>query len=299
MCRRAAVLIVTLGLLGACSARAPASPTDVPPPTSPPVAPAPTDVPAATEISPPPTAEPIPPDSLTTVELYARLNPLTEAEPGCDLPCYGGLTPGDSPMADVFTFYARLGVGEQDLIPGDVQSAADGSGRLGAGLNKATDVQPGAAVPLVDIGVEEGIVQSVYVGWPDAPADLTPAAVFDALGEPAEIDLAIDAGAETPFYLLRLAYPDLRSGFAFRGALQAGAGTQDACLSVDGLERAFFGTFAPEQPIMAGLANEEMLLPLRETLGMSYDDLAALAAAGGCLSLTPEQVALWPIPVTE
>lgn len=301
MVRRAAVLIAVMGLLGACSGRQTPPPPTASPPTPDQAATAAQSATAAVATAPAesPTAEPIPPDDLTTDELYARLDPLAGAEPGCALPCYVGLTPGAAGLDDVFAFYARLGVGREDLIPGDLQAAADGTGRLGAGLNKATDVQPGAAVPLVDVGVEVGVVQSVYVGWPDAPASLAPAAVFAALGEPAEADLAIDAAAEAPTYLLRLAYPDLHSGFAFRGPLQAGAGTQDVCPSGDGLERVFFGTFAPEQPVMAGLTGETPLLPLDETLGVSYADLSALAAGGGCLTLTADQVALWAAPGAE
>lgn len=228
------------------------------------------------------------PDSLTAAELHQRLDPLAGVGTACTLPCYNGLTAGQAGLAEVLDFYARLGLGPEDLIPGDYEAAQDGTGRLGAWLNKASDEvqaeQSGLIPPLVDIYIEDNILQYVYVGWSYSPPYVTLARVLGTLGQPGQVGIGLALDAEPPTYIVRLVYPAQRAGFAFYGAIRSEVGQQQVCFSEADIQRVFFGVFAPEVPMMEGLAYSESLVALAG-LGVPYEDFAAQADAGGCLPL--------------
>ncbi len=293
--RRIAPLLATL-LLAACAA---ATPSGGPPSAIPPV-PQPTE---AASSAVPPTFLPSPtptlalPESLTSAELHQRLDPFGGATPNCALPCYNGLLVGHSGLPEALNFYARLGIGIPDLIPGDYGAIQDGSGRLGAWLLTASDVvqatQLGLTPPLVDLYLEGGVVQSVYVGWPYIPAYLTPARALEMLGQPTQIDLALAFEGDSPQAMLRFLYAPVQVGFAFYAAAEREGSGWQACFSDAHPGRAFLGIFAPHVPPMAGLTYNERLLPLLETLGIAYEDFAAQLAAANCVSLSAEQVAVW------
>lgn len=290
-------LIVALIGLAACSGpeATPQPPTAVVLPTA---TPSPTT--AAENIAPtlPPTAPPLPtPEILTTTELHQRLDPLTGWIEGCTLPCYNGLTPGEAGVAEVLAFYARLGIGVPDLIPGDAQSLQSGTGDVGAWLTKTSDVlqaeELGLAPPLVNVSLEDGVARYVYVGWQYYPSYLTALRVLESLGPPERLDLALVFEEDPPTFLLELVYPSLRAGFAFSGEMPADDAGRRVCLSSEQVDVTYFGIFAPEMAPMEGLANSVYLLPLEETLGLPYEEFAALVNAGECLTIPPERWEPW------
>src|SRR5689334_5748600 len=71
-----------------------------------------------------PTRQLLLPESLSTAEILQRLDPFHSpiAPQGCALPCYDGLQMGSSISNDVYDFYAHLGIGIPDLIPGDFEA---------------------------------------------------------------------------------------------------------------------------------------------------------------------------------
>ncbi len=247
----------------------------------------------------PPTATLSAPESLTSAELNQRLNPFAGAE-GCALPCYNGIVAGTSTLRDVLNFYARLGIGVPDLIPGDYEAAKDGTGHLGAWLNKATDEvqaeQAGQQPPLLDVGVKDDRVQYVDVGWLTMPDYMTPAQVLASMGQPALIDLAL-TGGDQPEFLLRLLYPAQQVGIVYDGAPQVSGGSWQVCAAPGAVGRTYFRTFAAgtTYAAMADLPHSDALRSLTDTLGLAYDDFAAQMVAGGCLTLSADQAAAWGV----
>ncbi len=269
-----ALPLLAVLLLAACgsSAQPTAAPADSGAPAPPPsLTPPPTDRVAPTlEPTPSPTPESV--AELSHAELQARLNPLT-AEDGCALPCYNSLVPGAT-VEDVMRFYARLGIGQDDLIPGDYEDARSGTGRLGAWLNKASDqaqVEAAGQRPaLADVYVVDDAVQYAYIGWQAVPEGLTPADVVAALGPPAEVELGALRDETPPGYVLAMMYPAQQAAFAYYGPLDAAG---QACPAAGGLERVFFGVFAPDVPMLDGLTGFDALQPASPE--------AVLAAVGG------------------
>jgi hypothetical protein len=245
----------------------------------------------------PTTATPNPRESLTTAELHERLDPFTPTVEGCELPCYNGLVIGQTGWIGALNFYARLGIGPTDTIPGDYDAARDGTGRLGAWLTKTSDAAQaedmGLAAPLVDLYLEDGTVQILYVVWGYAPPYLTLPGVLDALGPPGQVDLAVDPATDPAGYVLRALYPDRRAGFAFYGETAPATGGAALCFDAAHVERTFFGLFAEGVPMMEGLDGMETLRPLAEVDGRTVDDFAADLADGGCLSLPGDALSLW------
>jgi hypothetical protein len=253
--------------------------------------------PTATPTGLPITATPNPRESLTTAELHERLDPFTPTVEGCELPCYNGLTVGETGWIGALNFYARLGIGPTDTIPGDYDAARDGTGRLGAWLTKTSDAAQaedmGLAAPLVDLYLENGTAQILYVVWRYAPPYLTLPGVLDALGPPGGIDLALDPATDPAGYVLRMLYPDQRAGFAFYGQIAPATGGVALCFDEAHVERTFFGLFAEGVPMMEGLDGTEALRPLAEVDGRTYEDFAADLADDGCLSLPDDALGLW------
>lgn len=245
----------------------------------------------------PTTATPLPRESLTTAELHERLDPFTPAIEGCELPCYNGLTVGEAGWVGALDFYARLGIGPTDTIPGDYDAAQDGTGRLGAWLTKTSDAAQaddmGLAAPLVDLYLEDGMVQILYVVWGYAPPYLTLPGVLDALGPPDGIDLRVDPATDPAGYTLRALYSERRAGFAFYGSIAPAPGGAALCFDEAHVERTFFGLFAEGVPMMEGLEGTESLRPLAEVNGWTYEEFAADLADDGCLSLPNDALGLW------
>ncbi len=234
------------------------------------------------------------PESLTTAELHRRLDPFGTTDRSCVLPCYNGLRVGQSGQQDVLNFYAWLGIGVQDLIPGDYEAVQDGSGRLGAWLTKTSDLlsaaESGLTPPLVDIYLESGLVQSIYVGWQYYPPYVTVSRTLEVLGQPAQVDLALVFSQDPPTYMLRLLYPTQQTGFAFYGQTIGDATVRQVCFSAEQVTSAFFGVFAPGIPPMAGLTYSDYLLPVEQTLSITQAQFAALATQEQCLNIA---ASLW------
>lgn len=297
MNRSAACLLLAALLLAACSPEAPLSATAVPAPATAPVA---TSTPAQEPTATAPAElvlSPEPPESLTVAELHARLDPFAVAVEGCTLPCYVGLQPGAAALSDVLAFYARLGIGTADLIPGDWDAVQDGTGRVGAWLTKTVDADQaeaqGLPAPLVDIYVEDDALQYAYIGWQYLPPYLTAARVVGALGPPDEVKLGLVLDEELPVYTLHLVYTGKRAAFAYYGRPQGDAVQRSVCLTPGEIDRTFFGLFAPEAPLMGGLAYQQYLLPAGEALGLPAEQVVAQLGAGGCLTVSAEQAAQW------
>lgn len=244
-----------------------------------------------------PTFAPPVPDSMSTQELHQRLNPLADPTGDCTLPCYNGLVVGQSTVEDTLTFYGHLGVSLLDLVPGDYDSLEDGTGRLAAWLTKSTDVVQaeamGLAPPFVNVRLENDVVQFFYVGWEYSPSYLTVPQVLDRLGQPDQLLLALNFGNEPPDYMLELIYTGQQAGFAFYGETMGDSSYRAVCLSEDQVLTTLFSAFAPDVTPMGGLANSEYLLPVLDTLGLSYTDFDGQMHAGQCLTIPAAQWESW------
>jgi hypothetical protein len=295
MSARITGFVVGLVLLVACGG---------PPPTpaaAPPLAPQEeAATPAELEIVPTP-LQPTPdlprPETLTTEQMHQRLDPFAGLAAGCALPCYNGLIPGASGAYETLLFYSRLGIGLGDLIPGDDQSLRTGTGSASAWLTKTSDVTQaealGLAPPLVDIYLQDGLTQYVYVGWQYYPPYLTLPRVLEMLGPPTRLDLALVFDQQPPLYVLQLVYGEQQTGFSFSGRTSGDDSARLVCLSGDGVSVTRFGVFAPDVTPMEGLSNSAYLLPLAETVGLPYEQFAALVSAGNCLAIPAETWGAW------
>jgi hypothetical protein len=292
MSARIAGIVVGLSLLAACGG--PPSTPAAPTPVLQGEAPAPLEI-VSTLVEPTPDLPA--PETLTTEQLHQRLDPFAGLAADCALPCYNGLIPGASGAYDTLLFYSRLGIGLGDLIPGDDQSLRSGTGSVSAWLTKTSDVTQaealGLAPPLVDIYLQDGLTQYLYVGWQYYPPYLTLPRVLEMLGPPTRLDLALVFDQLPPIYMLQLVYDEPRAGFAFSGRAPGDEATRQVCLSDEGVSVTRFGVFAPDVTPMEGLSNSAYLLPLAETVGLSYEEFAALAAAGECLTIPAETWGAW------
>nr|MBN1228619.1 hypothetical protein [Anaerolineae bacterium] len=236
------------------------------------------------------------PSSLTTEELQQLLNPLFQSD-DCLLPCYNGLVPGQSGISEALNFYAALGLGPQDLMPGDYAAIQDGSGHLRAFLNKASDqVQAesrGMPPSLVDLGFEGGIVKYLYVGWQYLPEFSNLVDLNSRFGPPDRFELAVDLASETPGYALFLVYSETHMGLAYYGDLQMTGEGGMVCLDNDRISAVFLGIFAPDIPAMAGLPLGDMLLPVEASLQIPFLSVVEQVGRAGCFDLTAEQLEAW------
>jgi hypothetical protein len=284
--------VTALSLLAACSPSGPNAALTHPPPTA-----VIYDVRLPTSLPSTQTSGQalLPPETLSTEQLHARLDPFSGMTPDCSLPCYNGFTPGQAELIDAYNFYSRLGIGIADLVPGDYQAIQDGEGQLRAWLTKTTDAdraaEMGLAAPLASISVADNTPQSLYIGWGYEPPYLTLPIILQQLGAPERLDLALDFSQEPPTYLLQLVYADLSTGFAFAGATGGDSATRQVCLSGDPVQAVSMGLFAPGHPPMDGIPNSALLLPLSDTLGLSYEEFATRVTAGNCIDVP---ASAWP-----
>lgn len=232
-----------------------------------------------------------PPETLTTAELHERLDPFTEGL--CQLPCYGGLVPGEADTSDALAFYSQLGIGTDDLIPGDYEDILDGQGNMRAWLTRTSDFlssELNLDPPLVDVYIEENAVRYMLVGWQYEPPYLTVSQVLDQRGTPNDVRALITPGEEdTQVYTLALLYPTEGGqtlAFIYEGALN---GTE-VCFTEEAIDLTYLGTYAPAQEPLTGLAATEGLRSLDAVAGIPPADFAAQVGGGACLTLTPEQV---------
>lgn len=244
-----------------------------------------------------PTATLMAPESLSTADLLLTLNPLMLQDDGCQLPCYNGLTAGQGGLPEVMNFYARLGIGQPDMMPGDYDSVRDGEGHLRAFLNKASDqVQAeasGLEPVLIDVGFAAGKAQYLYIGWQYLPENLGLSDVISSLGRPDRLELGLQLGAQTPTYMLLLYFQDKQTGFVYYGKLRTANTGTAICSDTEHATVTLLGIFARDIPALEGLTNAETLLPLEETTGISYETLTGQISAGECLNLTEDQIAPW------
>ncbi len=279
--------------VGCSSPDAPALPDAVPTAT-----PAGESGPAPTAILITPTFAPPVPDSMSTQELHQRLNPLLDSTEGCTLPCYNGLVAGQSTDEDTLTFYGHLGIGLPDLVPGDYDALqdGDGTGRLSAWLTKSTDVvqaeEMGLAPPYVNVHLENNVVKFLYVAWEYYPPYLTIGNVLDRFGQPDQLNLALNFEKDPANFMLQLIYTGQQAGFAFYGETTGDASARTICLA-EGQVLTLFSTFATDITPMGGLSDFQYLLPMQETLGLSYADFDGKMHAGECLTIPSDQWQPW------
>ncbi|NDJ53722.1 MAG: hypothetical protein GYB68_11640 [Chloroflexi bacterium] len=264
----------------------------------------PTEPAAAT---PTPTLAAIEPVSISYATLIEQMNPFLAD--GCDLPCYGGLEPGESSTQDVLAFYANLGIGVDDYIPGDYLQAEDRTGRLGAWLLRTEDLPPANALPpRLELYVEDDALRYAYVVWGDVPDYASVPTILQQLGQPSQIDMRViqpprlqideDIGQEAVLaFTLRLIYQEDEAlssyGFSFEGLFRTDQAEPRMCFQ-EPFFSATMGTFAPgEVPLEDALTDLEGLAPLEEVLGLSYQAFADELADDGCVPVSFEQIQQW------
>jgi hypothetical protein len=239
-----------------------------------------------------PTLYAIPPEVLTTTELHERLDPF--ASQIYQLPCYGGLVPGEGGVQDVIAFYSQLGIAVVDLALGDFEDSRDGTGHMRATLLRTTDVldspEIGLSPPQVDVYLEEGTVQYMYVGWQYQPPYLTVERALNQLGQPDRIRVGVATQNQTPLYLMTFTYAENVEGsysLAVAGALQ-GEGDRSICFTRETVGVLYLATFAPGQVPLEGLF-QATLVPVEEGLSSTPQNVTTQASSGECLTMPAEQ----------
>lgn len=288
-------LVFTAGLaimLSACGGKTPTDPaTNAPGFGTQPNPPAPTQ--------PPPTPLPtIPPETLTTDQVSQRLDPF--GSPDCQLPCFNGLTPGDSKLPDALAFYARLGIGASDFVPGDFQHAATGTGNLRATLMRSTDItqalDAGFKPPETNAYLNDGKIQMVYVRYETYPASLAAARIISTLGAPDKVGLSLiyttDPNTPTNF-IIQMAYAAKQAGFSYLGSTTGDASAQQACLTDVGVRETVFGVFAAGFAPFSDNPAAPKILPLDESTGISAADFATAVTSNGCISIPADKWLQW------
>jgi hypothetical protein len=253
--------------------------------------------PSPTPEQPTPSPTP-PPDTLTAEQLNQRLNPF--ASPECALPCYNGLTPGIGGLPDALGFYARLGIGLSDFVPGDYQTAQAGTGNLRATLMRSSDVvqalQGGFSPPEANIYLSGGKVQVIYVRWSAYPAYLAGPAVVTGLGAPDQVGLGMlfttDPNVPTHF-VVQMIYSGQQSGLVYLGDTAGDAGSRQVCLSDQAVKQSVLGVFAPGITPLGDNPARAKVLPLEESTGTSIADFTTTISAGGCLQIPADKWTQW------
>jgi hypothetical protein len=291
--------MIAVGLvvwLSACTSSPPSSPASsaLPPAGTLPVPLTPTPAPPTSV----PTLPAPPPDSLTTDQLNQRLNPFASAD--CTLPCYNGITPGQSGLPEATQFYARLGIGLSDIVPGDYQTVLGGTGNLRATLMRSSDVvqalQGGLIPPEANIFLANGVVQIVYVRWSTYPAYLAAPAVLSALGPPDQVSLALMFGADPNVpsrFVVEMVYVGKQSGLIFVGNTDGDAASRQVCLSDQAVKQTVLGVFAPGLTPLADNPAKAKVLPLEGSTGVSITSFATMISAGGCLQIAADRWNQW------
>ncbi|MCL4265814.1 MAG: hypothetical protein KJ069_21550 [Anaerolineae bacterium] len=192
--------------------RTPLPPTPIPAVTStltstPTATPMPIDQPAPIE---PPITIPAPPDG----ELTQQVLWLFETNNGCQLPCWWGITPGQTEWSVAEEFFHRF---DKDLYEA---SSTPGLVSYGISIPLPTDIfvtdytYPSV---LVQNGIVERIQADILVGdtYPDSLNHYMLPMLLTTYGEPAEVGLSTfssDPGGEGPGWLVPFAvvlfYPD-------------------------------------------------------------------------------------------
>jgi hypothetical protein len=237
-------------------------------------------------------------ESLTTQELHQRLDPFGSVEGNCQLPCYFGLLLGQSETNDVYNFYAHLGIGIPDLIPGDYPAVRDhGTGRLGAALTKTTDAlnanSMGLGAPQMGIYVQDNIAESLYLTWGYYPPYLPVSRVLTQMGQPGSLRLALIFVEDQPTYLLELLYPDRQTGFAYFGNTLGTANAPQVCFDADQVQSTTLAITKVGLTPMESIRYGELLLPLTDTLGITYPDFAAEMAGDACIDIPATAIPVW------
>lgn len=294
MMRIISILTVALLLIG-CSQR----PTPAPQPTFA-VFDAPIVVTATIEGVPSPNVTVTPtlaaPESLSMDEALARLDPFSDAD--CELPCYNGLIMGSSTHNEVYNFFARIGIGLHDLIPGDFEEFRhDGTGRLGAWLTRTRDAaaieQQDITPPLVSVYMVNNTADATFVSWSTYPDYLSVSNILTQLGEPASTRLGM-VFSETPVtYLLELTYPSRQTSIIIYGDAIGDSSKQQVCFNADQVYAVSMGVFKPADTPIQQISYVEYLLPLAETLGIAYTDFAAAMSSTGCFDVPASSWSAW------
>jgi hypothetical protein len=246
-----------------------------------------------------PTAIPAPPpDRLTTEQLSQRLDPF--GAPDCVLPCFNGLTPGDAGLVETLGFYARLGIGVTDLVPGDYQTALSGTGNVRATLMRSSDVveavQAGFVPPEANIYLDQGKVQIVYARWNAYPGAVAAPRILTALGPPDQVGLAMLFTAEPNVptrFVIEMLYPGKQTGFLYLGDAAGDAAARQVCLTDVAVKETIMGIYAPGLTPLSDNPAKARLLPLEQSAGVSITDFVAAAAGGGCLSIAADRWDQW------
>ncbi len=287
-------LVVGLGLailLSACGGAKTPAPNPALPVGAPAYPPTPTKE--------PPTPLPTPaPETVTTAQIEQRLDPF--GSPDCQLPCYNGLTPGDTGLYDALGFYARLGVGVPDLVPGDYQRALTGTGNLRATMMRATDISSaldkGYVPPETNIYLSNGKIQLIYARLGTSPTTLDVKRILTTLGAPDTVGLALtftsDPNTPTNFQV-EIVYTAKQTGFTFVGSTTGDSSAQKVCLNDTTVREVVMGVFAPGVMPLADSTTKAKVLPLDKAAGISTADFVTAASAGQCISIASDTWYQW------
>jgi hypothetical protein len=151
-------------------------------------------------LTPLPTNTRYPIQTLSSDQKLNIMNVLAQTE-DCQLPCWNGITVGESPSSELQPFFARFGVDFPDF-----ESDAE---IMKGGFSYAFEDFPMGTYDktLLELLVtwSDGIVQEISFGYWDHPEQYTPEKLNSALGVPEKIITALRPG---DMYSIAYSYPE-------------------------------------------------------------------------------------------
>jgi hypothetical protein len=117
--------------------------------------------------------------------------------------------------------------------------------------------------------------------------------ILTQLGEPPVLRLALVFDEDPPAYLLEMVYPDRQMGFAFYGQTLGDLSARQVCLNPDQVQASSMGIVAPGISPMEDILYVDRLLPLADTLSITYADFAAEMSGDGCIDVPAGTWTAW------
>lgn len=160
----------------------------------------------------PPTPVPTVPPTLSA-EQAREMSKLLGAPRECTIPCWNGLTPGLSRPDEITGFIARLGIDPSSKEP---LVAPDGSNVI---VVDFPDSHPGVSLWSVAVAWDEEVVRAIQLLYaPLRVSDfLKLSELFDVLGLPEDVELAVAGGEGPPLFTLLMRYIPYRMAIAIHG----------------------------------------------------------------------------------
>lgn len=239
------------------------------------ITPSVTAIKTATMFSLPPR---VPVAKLTELEALETVDILDTTEE-CSLPCWNGAVPGETGIADIQGFFARLGINI------DESSVAPGLDRVIKGkFNAYPLIRDGGFVPEVWMYWDDEVITMVSLIGLDYPGQHDLSLVINKLGAPHQIQVL-----ERPTSLmLALVYEELQTIFIYWTNVDSKTDGEDtvyeACITKTMIADEFI-VFAPDYLVETLEIRGDWWGTIENESGLSIDDFLLLVDEEGCIQL--------------